>query len=57
MTNQITIQEFKTNYEHYQKRMDNGEVFTFLDYDETKHTLMDPVGGKGLPINVIDIGL
>lgn len=57
MSQKITIKEFKENYEHYQKRMDAGEVFSFIDYDETKHELMEPVGEKGLPITVYDIGL
>ena len=52
MSNQISIEDFRNNY---QKRMDSGEVFTFVDYDEKKSDLMKPVGSRGLPVTVYDI--
>ena len=55
MSNQISIEDFRNNYDAYQKRMDSGEVFTFVDYDEKKSDLMKPVGSRGLPVTVYDI--
>ena len=55
MSNQISIEDFRNNYDAYQKRMDAGEVFTFLDYDDKKNDLMKPVGSRGLPVTVYDI--
>ena len=55
MSNQISIEDFRNNFDEYQKRMDAGEVFTFLDFDEKKKDLMKPVGSKGLPVTVYDM--
>ena len=55
MSNQISIEDFRNNYDEYQKRMDAGEVFTFIDFDEKKKDLMKPVGSRGLPVTVYDM--
>ena len=57
-TNKITIAEFRSNYEHYIERMDKGETFFFIDYDDQKTTLDEPLeDGKGLSIDTHEVKL
>lgn len=54
-TNQITIAEFRANYDQYMKRMDAGEVFSFSDFDINKDNLYKPMGDQGIPIDIEEV--
>lgn len=53
--NHITIDEFRSNHEHYLERMNSGEVFSFVDFDENKHNVYETPEDKGIPIDIEEI--
>lgn len=53
--NQITIDEFRSNHEHYLERMQSGEVFSFVDFDQNRSNLHEPINNKGIPIDIEEV--
>lgn len=49
---QISIDEFRANYDEYVRRMEAGETFSFIDFDQHKHKLLEPINGEGKSIDI-----
>ena len=56
MSNHITVEEFRSNYDHYIKRMEAGEVFSFTDLEENARLLYEPLeDNRGIPIDIQEL--
>jgi hypothetical protein len=50
---EITIAEFRANYDEYMKRMAEGECFSIKDIDDNAETLYDPLeDNRAIPIDI-----
>lgn len=50
---EITIAEFRANYDEYMKRMAEGECFSITDIEENAETLYDPLeDNRPIPIDI-----
>lgn len=50
---EITIAEFRANYDEYMKRMEEGECFSITDIEENADTLYDPLeDNRPIPIDI-----
>lgn len=50
---EITIAEFRANYDEYMKRMAEGECFSIKDIEENADTLYEPLeDNRPIPIDI-----
>jgi|TARA_R110000822_G_scaffold83252_6_gene196311 hypothetical protein len=50
---EITIAEFRANYDEYMRRMAEGEVFAITDIEQNADSLYEPLeDNRAIPIDI-----